>query len=1174
MNEFNPFETLGIDPNESMSSRTSLDTQTQINPMETMWQFNPFEQLNINVNGFQQPTANGKDTEVSSMLGINQFTPMTDDEKQTYVDALSEEDWNTWNQLKDEGYSFEARKALMENQDMLYDINEVGTWKYLQTHQSKFINTLTKAKQTQLDFYQNKVAGWSDRASEKMDQLINREPKWIGVESNILVKKDPYTWQKFLNVANSVLSKMFSGLEHLTNLVYHGELWLYNSTINKINPTYEKVSWDASKDTYESKIASAIWLGNDVLWSYFAVKYPIATTAFGIVAQNDWFIAQWLNWVDKNLTRLVNKVFDIPLMQEWIQQPWNAGIEQDLTEGITQWIYLLLMAKSKKAFGRTKAWIKLNEIRGKVGEWVKNSIRRGKEAGDRSKSEMMNIWEVTPEWEFTNIAKENISNATKQWMKYGRKEVWNKKPVESKPTELWLPEDKTSITPKDWIINPTEGWPTISNPEITEITEKSTKNEQTSKTNDNLTQLAKDTKLSENTIKNLESNPDLQTEFKNTIKPYLETNGKNNPEWVISESVNNLIYDIKAWIDELKVQQANLNRSINNQKLTPVEKALIKEIEKIINKKEPKPILNWLKKLTPEQLWLLERTVPNLGQRINTIWQMLDLTMEITKNDLIWRFLRFQAERPRKGITWFAKKLLFDYVKDLYDQKWIQLSTKSIDKFIDGLSDQQKSDIVKTIEDSNWELSDSVKKSLSDLVNEMEVEGEPTEIRRLSESEKTEDIKRNRDQLEDEWYTPETRLYTVDKNWKLVSHETSKELEIKPFGSNKPLKDIFKTAWVNLTIPSELIFKIRYAKDADWVYIWDKDLIAIPWKSVAVWVLAHEFGHRVMSQLTENEKLKIIEDIKKKNYWMTDRAAEERFAEYFRNYFLYWNINWVTALETFTTAVWQKAWQRIVNIMEKTKMDLFADLWANSEIDMYQKTKSIDKMIDSIYKLTEKGKEIIQRQPEQGSRAEAEAEAARNISTLEKFSKSDIPQDLDLSEIKNATNELKNIRVNDDWYIVWDYHWHETPVYDYIEDSNLPKDIKKYLKEQETSYLEEQDKGILDRLEELEKDSLFQWNDWEIKYSSEWNLKLGPWYYFGWRKQAWEFGKNVTKLEKQEGWKLYEPKDTQTYQVEASNYGWKEKYNEYLKEQGYDWIKAMNKAFWDYEYNFFIDPTK
>jgi hypothetical protein len=57
-----------------------------------------------------------------------------------------------------------------------------------------------------------------------------------------------------------------------------------------------------------------------------------------------------------------------------------------------------------------------------------------------------------------------------------------------------------------------------------------------------------------------------------------------------------------------------------------------------------------------------------------------------------------------------------------------------------------------------------------------------------------------------------------------------------------------------------------------------------------------------MAQLTENEKLKIINTIKQGEYNMTDAAAEERFAEYFRNYFLYGNINGKTALEVFTTA--------------------------------------------------------------------------------------------------------------------------------------------------------------------------------------------------------------------------------------------------------------------------------
>lgn len=1068
MNEFNPFQELWIDPNKDQPNITSLEQPTESDDvMWTMWQFNPFKTLWINPNegtDYNVVQKNWKDMEVSSMLWIQDFEPMTDNEKQSYVDSLSDEDWNTWNQLKSEGYSFEARKALMENQDMLYDINEEWTWKYYQTHQSPFINSLTNLKQKQLDFYQDKVAWWSDKAAEEINKFINYEQKWIWLYADEYVEKEPYTWQKFLNVAWSVISKILSWVEHLTNLAIHQQAWIYNTAINKLNPTYEKVSWDAKNENYESKIAAAIWLGNNILGSYRAIKFPIATTFLGILAQTDWFIGQWLNWVDSNLTNLVHKIFENPLMQEWIQQPWNAWIEEDLTEWITQWIYLLLMAKSKKAFWRTKAGIKFNEIRGKVSEWVKNSIRRWKEAGDRSKWEMMNAWEVTPEWEFTDIAKENISNATKQWIKYWRREVWNKKPVESKPTELWLPEDKTSITPKEWITNPTEGWPTIITPETTDVTEKPTDNKTIAK-NDKLIQLAKDTKLSENTITNLESNPDLQTEFQNTIKPYLEENGNNNPEWVIVEPVNNLVYDIRSWIDELRTQQANLNRSINNTKLSPMEKALIKEIEKIIDQKEPKQILKGLGKLTPAQQWLMKRIVPNLDSRIQTINQVLELTKEITKWNLLSRFLKFQAERPRKGITWFAKQMLYWFVKDLYDQRWIQTSTEAIDKFIDWLSDEQISAIQK--KEMWWKLSDSEKKSLTDIIDSMETDGEPVDSRRLKEGEYD---PKKRDSLEDQWYTPKTRLVTVDKDGKIVRHDTSVELEMKPFTSDKPLREIFKEAWVNLTLTPERIFNIKYAvDDADWVYIGDYDLMEIPSRSVSLWILAHEFGHRVMAQLTENEKLKIIESIKKWQYNMSDKAANERFAEYFRNYFLYGNINGKTALEVFTTAAGQKAWQRIVNLMEKTKIDLFADLDARSEYDMYQKTKSIDKMIDNIYKLTEKWKEIINRTPEKGSRAEATKAAAQTYWRLEEFSKTDIINE-DLTEIKNATNELKNIHINEDWYVVWDFHSHETPVYGYIEDSNLPQELKDFLKKQEIKYLEEQDKTILERLNNLNGD--------------------------------------------------------------------------------------------------------
>ena len=83
-------------------------------------------------------------------------------------------------------------------------------------------------------------------------------------------------------------------------------------------------------------------------------------------------------------------------------------------------------------------------------------------------------------------------------------------------------------------------------------------------------------------------------------------------------------------------------------------------------------------------------------------------------------------------------------------------------------------------------------------------------------------------------------------------------------------------------------------------------------------------------------------------------------------------------------------------------------------------------------------------------------------------------------------------------------------------------------------------------------------------------MKLGEWYYFGWSKQASRFGDQINKIEKW-NYKMKQFKDTQEYQVEAYKNGWKEAYNKKLKEEWYDGIQAFNKAFDDYEYNFFTD---
>ena len=249
-------------------------------------------------------------------------------------------------------------------------------------------------------------------------------------------------------------------------------------------------------------------------------------------------------------------------------------------------------------------------------------------------------------------------------------------------------------------------------------------------------------------------------------------------------------------------------------------------------------------------------------------------------------------------------------------------------------------------------------------------------------------------------------------------------------------------------------------------------------------IVMHELGHRIRKQFTEEERLKIQDNIiergkneMRKNGWsesdidryINEDWAEERMNEYIRNYSLYWNIFGKTAKEVLTTEVWKEFGPRIVNVMEKFKEELFDAFGAKSH-------KSLIDKIDSIVKLKPKGKEIIKRNVETefdaqdlvdqlSSKLKAMGEEW-NL-TLEKLNKW---PDLDLTEIKKATNELNNIHVNDDWYIVWDFHSHETPVYGYIEDSNLPQELKDFLKKQEIKYLEEQDKTILERLNNLNGD--------------------------------------------------------------------------------------------------------
>lgn len=1015
MNEFNPFEYLWIDPNKK-----NMDLEVSTENNISVWnnnQFNPFKELGINPNKENTQSnnyINSKDQEVISMLGVDIQSPMTDQEKQTYVDSLSNEDRATWNKLKNEWYSFEARKTLMDNKEMLYDVEAEWSSKYFQSHKNWFVDYLTNELQSWLNAYQQNIAWFANKYDTLSNEYINAD------------ETDQSLWKKVANIANSLVSAWAHFLQGYLDRTIHKGLGVYNTALQQMNPTYEKVLWDANQDSYQSKISAALEMGTSALQWYVALTAPTMYTAFGIIGQDNWLMWQLVQKVDSKIQVgsdwLVDQVFKIPLLQEWIKQPWNEKVKDELSEWISYAIYAMLAWLFKlwwKGLWKTRAGIKMNEIKTKVNNAVNESLKQWKEAWDWMKWEMTTAWEVTPEWSYNRIAKSNIRNATIQGMKkWFREWLQERNGLEVKQeTPLWLPEEKITGTEK-----------------IETIPEQTKEN----------TELVKETeklKLSEENRNNLATNPELQTAYEEVIKPYLETNGKENPEWIINQQVEDLVYDIKSGIDELYAQQANVDRSLNNKKLSQFEKKLVKEIEKIINEKEPKTVLKKLGKLTPQQQWLMDKIYPNLSQKLTTINQIASLMEEITQRDLIWKILRFQAKRPRTKLTWFLKKQVYKYISDYWDKQGVQHTINDLDNFIKWLSESEINDLVQ-----NWEQL-----SQSPLAIKIEEWWKALWVRR-AESGETDQYKT--DQLKDEWYMPETNLYTTDESWKIVEHDILNELDTKPANWWKTIREIFKEAWVNLTLPNKRIYDIRFSRwrNIAWIYYDGMDLIALPKQSEQVWVLMHEFWHRLWKQFGEDQMLKITDAIER-NTWLTNKEANERFAEYMRNYFLYGNIDWKLSKD-MQKDMGKDLWQKVFNQMEKTRNELLDVFGAPNN-------KYITETIDSVLKLTEKWEKLVKKEV-QGKPQELQDFLQKNISTLAQYSESPLKINWNniIKQLKEqAFSDIKKIRIDEEWNVMWQYHSHNWPIASLMENRDeidLDPELKQILEKQAEEWEQKQ----------------------------------------------------------------------------------------------------------------------
>ena len=770
---------------------------------------------------------------------------------------------------------------------------------------------------------------------------------------------------------------------------------------------------------------SILEVAKDLTWLWVNIERAIPSAIFQALWSWDGPVAKIVNFMGEVWDDLISVVPNLSVntvhnalmknekIRERLEAPENEGMQESMIELLTN-VEMAILGKRMKGkwekVGKTKASMIYNDVKWKIrtdvywfSERLKSWIKTANEAAD-----WMKQYNRTEGIEWTSMGRSNVRQATIEWFKKGFNEL-----KESKPTEEII---------KEW---------KIESKEITPYEQERQRQIQERKTS--IVNQTKDLKISEESKTNLANNPNLQTAYTEVLKPYLEENWSNNPEWLITQQVDELVYDIRAWIDELFVQQANLTRKVWwTQKLSPMEKALIKEIQKIISNKEPKTVLKKLSKLTPAQQGIMEKIVPNLTQRITTITQLETLLNEIIKWNLIWKILKFQANRPRVTLRWALKKQVYKYISDYWDQRWIKHTIEDIDNFVSKLSEAEINDIAK------WEnLSES---PLATKIEEWwkalwVIKAEWSEI----------DLYEN-ERLKGEGYTPDTNLYTTDESWKIVEHDILNELDTKPANWWKTIREIFKEAWVNLTLPNKWIYDIRFSRwrNIAWIYYDWMDLIALPKQSAQVWVLMHEFWHRLWKQFGEDQMLKITEEIERRT-WLTGKEANERFAEYMRNYFLYWNIDWKLSKDMIKD-MWKDLWQKVFNQMEKTRNELLDVFGAPNN-------RYITETIDSVFKLTDKWKKLVQTEVESDV-WQMQNFLQKNISTLEQYSESPLKVSWNniVKQLKEqAFSDIKKIRIDEEWNVMWQYHSHEWPIASLMENRdeiNLDKEVKTFLEKQ------------------------------------------------------------------------------------------------------------------------------
>ena len=987
MNDFNPFDNLGISfdnktPNESRRDKAYHEK----------WNYNPFDSNdNIKVNLNTEPTyqpdfekplvnvTNPKDLQISQELWVSIPEPMPLEERQAYVDALSNEDWKTWKQLKSEGYSFEARKAMMDNKDLLYDITAPGNEKFWSWKKNSFMQYLLDQEQSTLGFQNDVIHPWSVSTQEKLNTISQNlmAPTYEDIYNKLETDYAWNNWNKsmawvlrWVNIAwwviTNLASKWVSLIDSLWNLStqFKGEIL---NAIADDKKWYNEFIVDPSQSV--SLRASQIEAVNDIMWWFYALKYPIATYLITLIWGESeeaskilQWATKWIDWVNKQVVNLIGEdnlwlewltdkekqlwyenllMAEIGLFGEWLGRGWKKFSNTKLVQETES---ALKFANETSKFAKRTAE---NEI----AQWVKWAMKDLPEWAQLTTegwtplfSNTLSGIKPTIQWELYLLTK--VFGARANWFirwlerVYKNKDRWlvtrnPKEPVWDLPVTPWVKIDNWTPKIEDTRIKPVEE-PKVEAPkqEIKTTTPKpvaTTKPvEKTSTIKEFIKSVKEDLEspkswISKELSEKIQTSPALQSEYVNTIDPYIRANGASNPSWVIEQPLRDFIntvleelnYQRFSEVDKNKInQKTKVNIPVQDKVRYESQQQEYKDLIKILSKDydNPEEYLKYLLNLKPQTVKTLDRLIPDFSKNLWLIKDTLDLTKAITSTDLLWKLLDWKS-----NWWWRNKASIRNYLWRKFAEAYKNSSTKTRMAEVENILNQMSEEELVNLE-----------KQMNDNLG----------IRRYD--------------WRAEWYMPETM-------WEKGNISFKEAWNKKRPWTNKTIWEMYEKYKAKITLAKDESDYRLITKDMPWhesLAAYSENLDRFIFKELNnpnEQFFYHEWYHRVFNQLGTNKMLNILEYISKRDN-ISQEAAFERRAEYWRNYVRYNNIDWKRYIlkelgEAFDS--------KLLSVMEKTKDELF-DLFNINNLQELE----INQIISDVKHDTKAWEEIMNRKPQ------------------------------------------------------------------------------------------------------------------------------------------------------------------------------------------------------------------